>query len=392
MKRGLAGTTAIAMAADPYHRAAVAYGRAESALIADRFVDEVLRPLSPTANFERRSAFEWLIWLPPTEPGLEGLVSAVRGSLSSRRLEMGGVACFLDICAGVAVSADLPSVATSDALTQFADSALSTAITRQHNVVFADPTTPVRIREDVEIATRLSRSDDNDFVLHYQPIVTLPDRRTVGYESLLRWNTEAGLLSPDAFLSVAEETSLIVPIGRHAIGEAVRALSSEIVPAIGEEAFVAINLSAQQLWDSAIGTYTQELVDTNGVEPGQIWIELSENEAVGLGTPAALAVQQLHEIGCIICVDDLGSGFSALRYVRDLPIGVLKVDKNLVDQIPDDASSRALVHAICDVAQATGVTMVAEGVEDEAIIPELQELGFDFAQGYLFGRPSARIR
>ncbi|MEE3851303.1 EAL domain-containing protein [Gordonia sp. LSe1-13] len=379
--------TAIAVAADPYHRAAVAYGQSESAQIADEFVDQVLRPVSPAARFEKRSAFEWLIWLSASDPGLGGLIDAARGNLESRRVEHDGVARFLDVCMGIAVGAELADAVTVAAITDCADAALSTAIVQHQTVVFADSMAPEQIRKDVDIATRLSGSDGNDFVLHYQPIVTLSDRRTVGYESLLRWNTEAGLLSPDVFLAVAEDTSLIVPIGRHAIDDAVRTLATEVAPTIGDSAFVSLNLSAQQLWDSTIVTFVQERIEANAVEPERVWIEIRENEAVDLGTPAARAVQQLHEIGCTICIDDLGSGFSALRYVRDLPVDVVKVDKTLIDGVLDDSASGAVVHAICDVAQSTGIGMVAEGVEDQELVPALTELGFEFAQGYLFGKP-----
>lgn len=391
-ENGYAAMTAIAVAADPYHRAAVAYGRAEAAVVADEFVDQVLRAVIPAARFEQRSAFEWLIWLSESDVGLAGLVDAARGHLESRLLEYGDSGRFLDICMGVAVGAELTEAVTGRAVIDCADAALSTAIVGRHTVVFADSGTPEQIRSDVDIATRLSQSDGDDFVLHYQPIVTLSDRRTVGYESLLRWHTEAGLLSPEVFLAVAEDTSLIVPIGRHSIDDAIRTLATEVVPTVGADAFVSLNLSAQQLWDTAITAYVADTIEANAVDPEQVWIEIRENEAVELGTPAERAVAQLHEIGCIICVDDLGSGFSALRYVRDLPVDVVKVDKTLIDGILDDSASGALVHAIRDVAQSTGIGMVAEGVEDESVVPALQELGFQFAQGYLFGHPSPHPR
>ncbi|MCF3940164.1 MULTISPECIES: GGDEF domain-containing phosphodiesterase [Gordonia] len=386
----LAATTAIAVAADPYHRAAVILGRAQAALIAQRFVDHVLRPLDTTAEFERSSDYEWLILL-HTEAGPALVVDAVRSDLRSRHVSLGDEAYFLDIYMGIAFGADLPDAATSDDLIRHADAALSAALTQHRNVVFADPRTPRRIRADVDIATRLSGSVQNDFVLHYQPIVTLPGRRIVGYESLLRWNTESGLLPPDAFLAVAEDTSLILPIGRHVIGEAIRTLSAKIVPAIGTDAFVSINLSTQQLRDRGIAADIGTWIHDHGVRPEQIWIEVRENEVIDIGTPAALAIQQLHELGCIICVDDLGAGFSALRYVRDLPIDVLKVDKTLVDNLLSDGASSALVRAICDVARATGAMMVAEGVEDEELVPALQQLSFEFAQGFLFGHPSPHV-
>jgi EAL domain-containing protein (putative c-di-GMP-specific phosphodiesterase class I) len=243
------------------------------------------------------------------------------------------------------------------------------------------------VRDEVGVANRLAAAVERDFHLHYQPIVTLPDLRPVGFESLLRWHTGDDVLSPAVFLAAAEATSLIVPIGRRAIGDAIRTLATDIWSTCGEDAFVSINLSGQQLWDDSIVDHIGGLIRTNDVDPQRVWIEIREDEAIRLGTAAAQAIHELHEIGCTICVDDLGAGYSALRYVRDLPVDVLKVDRTLIAGLTTNTSDRAVVQAICDMSRATGMTTLAEGVETEEVLAELGGLGFDMAQGYLFGKP-----
>lgn len=128
-------------------------------------------------------------------------------------------------------------------------------------------------------------------------------------------------------------------------------------------------------------------IDKYGLGPGQIWIEVQENEVIDFDTEAQRAVERLHESGCTISIDDLGSGFSALRYVRDLPVDVVKVDRALISAIADDPADRAVVRAICEMAETMDISTVAEGVERKADFDSVVELGFQFAQGIYFGAP-----
>lgn len=162
------------------------------------------------------------------------------------------------------------------------------------------------------------------------------------------------MLAPDAFLSVAEGISLLAPIGRHAIGEAIRDLSGEITRNVGPSTFVSLNLSGQQLWDDGLVSYVHGLIDGHGVEPSRVWVEVREDQAIRVDTSASRAIDALHDLGCTICIDDLGAGFSALRYVRDLPVDVLKVDRTLIAQLADSSPDRAVVRAIGEMAAATG--------------------------------------
>ncbi|WP_439031813.1 EAL domain-containing protein [Gordonia terrae] len=387
------GTSVIAVSVDPYHRAVVAYGYATSVSAAERFIEEVLMPISPRAQFRRRSDLQWLIVLPWTdggedERGRNALIDAARTKLGAHTVSDGDRSWFLDVCMGVAVGNDELDAQTDEELIRHADAALCIALKRRTAVAFAHPNMLRHIRAEVDLAGWLTRSVERDFSVFYQPIVAVADRSVVGYESLLRWHTESGVLAPDAFLSVAEGISLLAPIGRHAIREAIRDLAGDISRVMGEQTFVSLNLSGQQLWDDGLVSYVEGLIEGHGVDPSRVWVEVREDQAIRVDTSASRAIDALHDLGCTICIDDLGAGFSALRYVRDLPVDVLKVDRTLIAQLADSSSDRAVVRAIGEMAAATGVRMVAEGIESEHLMPILEDFGFDFAQGYLFGRPA----
>ncbi|MCK8613354.1 EAL domain-containing protein [Gordonia sp. C13] len=379
--------TVIAVSVDPYHRAVVAYGHRSAVSIAELFVEQVLMPISPRARFERRSDLQWLISLSADDGGHDALIDAARRKLGAHTVSDGDRSAFLDVCMGVAVSADLRAVSDETDLVRHADAALCVALTRRVHVEFAHPGMVRQISAEVDLAAWLTRSVERDFSVFYQPIVAMADRRVVGYESLLRWHTESGVLAPDAFLAVAEGISLLAPIGRHAIGEAIRDLAGDISEMAGEEAFVSLNLSGQQLSDEGLVRYIDGLIRDHHVEPSRVWIEVREDQVIRLETSAARTVNGLHDLGCTICVDDLGAGFSALRYVRDLPVDVLKVDRTLIAQLVHSHSDRAVVRAISEMAAATGLRMVAEGIESDDVLEVLTEFGFDYAQGFFFGRP-----
>jgi len=377
--------TVIAVSVDPYHRAVVAYGHQAAVSIAERFVEQVLKPISPRARFERRSDLQWLISLSVDDGGHDALIDATRRKLGAHTVSDGDRSAFLDVCMGVAIGADLR--ADEADLVRHADAALCVALTRRVHVEFAHPSMVRQISAEVDLAAWLTRSVERDFSVFYQPIVAMADRRVVGYESLLRWHTESGVLAPDAFLAVAEGISLLAPIGRHAIGEAIRDLAIDITETAGDEAFVSLNLSGQQLSDEGLVCYIDGLIRDHRVDPARVWIEVREDQVVRLETSAARTVNGLHDLGCTICVDDLGAGFSALRYVRDLPVDVLKVDRTLIAQLVHSHSDRAVVRAISEMAAATGLRMVAEGIESDDVLEVLTEFGFDYAQGFFFGRP-----
>ncbi|MDF3284097.1 EAL domain-containing protein [Gordonia sp. N1V] len=378
----------VAISADPYHRVAVAYGRERSVDIAEAFVEGVLARTGTTAEIIRRSDLEWLAYFDETDDAAVELLYQP-WSYGSHVVDVDGSVHFLEVAMGIVRAADFPASVTDEEIVSAADAALSRALVDGLSAVIANPFLAQSLRREISMANALITADDDDFPVYYQPIVRLSDDVTVGWESLLRWTTAGSVRSPDAFMPVAEATSLIIPIGRRAIRAVFADLAGRIGRTEGDEAFVSINLSAKQLWDESLPAYFAELGAEYDVEPSRVWIEVSEIDVIRPAGAAARTLFALHGLGCTICVDDLGSGFSALRYVRDLPVEVLKVDRTLVTPLPDSTADRAVVDAICTMAKATGLRVVAEGIETEDELDEVNKLCFDLGQGYLLGRPAA---
>lgn len=382
------GAVAIAVVLDPSHRATTAYGHDRVVQAGAPVLREILEHLGHLDDVVVRSDLGWLIRI-SGESDPARFVYRLRDVLGPHLIELDGETCVVETSMGVAIGSDLPSVSSAVELDRYADAALATALQCRFRVTYADARMRDSVVGAVDLARRLKQSADSDFFVMYQPLVRLADRHIAGYESLLRWRTQDGIVTPDRFMSVAESTSMIVPLGRRTISQAIATLATRISPGLGTEAFVSINLSDQQLFDTTVTDYIGRLVAEYGVAPQQIWVEVRENEMIQLDTLASRTIERLHELGCRICIDDLGSGFSALSYVRDLPIDVLKVDRSLIGRLIDNGPDRALVRAICEVARATGIVTVAEGIEDADVLPHLTDLGFDLGQGYFFGRPGS---
>lgn len=251
----------------------------------------------------------------------------------------------------------------------------------------ATPSTLDELGEASELRTAIARAAASDFEMHFQPIVDLADARVLGYESLIRWRRGEDLLTPPAFLPAAEETSLILPIGRAGTRAALEQLARWSHPGAPTPLFVSINYSARQLADPRLLPYVRRILDELSLSASDVWIEITEQALIDVASPAMRTLDGLAEMGCIICVDDLGTGFAALRYLADLPVSVVKVDRSLVCSVSDPSISK-IIGAICDISHTLGIASVAEGVEDESQIPALGDLGFTHAQGYFYGRPA----
>ena len=379
----------VAILADPQRRACAVFGREQTEAAARTVVSQLVETLGPDVGLDTRNRFEWLLQL-PQGPGVDALLVALQAGLTATTAEVDGVSVFVDFAYGISsgsVSGASASGVGADRLVRSADAALCLALESQHRMAIAGPEIYERLEDDLDLAVRLTNSSQAEFRQFYQPIVRIADGATVGFESLLRWITADGVLLPGDFLAVAEQTSTILPIGRNGVTQAVRALHESIKPMCGPDAFVSINLSRQQLVDETIVDHVVTEIDKYGLGPGQIWIEVQENEVIDFDTEAQRAVERLHESGCTISIDDLGSGFSALRYVRDLPVDVVKVDRALISAIANNPTDRAVVHAICEMAETMNISTVAEGVEHHADFTGVEELGFQFAQGIYFGAP-----
>lgn len=226
--------------------------------------------------------------------------------------------------------------------------------------------------------------DRREFLLHYQPIIDLRSLRTAGFEALVRWQSPTrGFVSPLAFIPLAEESDLIVGIGRWILEEGAAALM-RLAPQ--GELFMNLNLSGRQLMDPGLGEAVASAVTAARAPAHRIKLEITESLLVGDLEKAISVLAAQRQAGYRVAIDDFGTGYSSLSYLHRLPADTLKIDKTFVDRIGEDAPSRKIVTAIGALAHGLGMDVVAEGVETAAQALALREMGIDYAQGYYFSR------
>ncbi len=227
---------------------------------------------------------------------------------------------------------------------------------------------------------------EDEIVVHYQPVYRLTTHEIVGAEALVRWeHPEHGLVSPGEFIPLAEDSGLIVPLGRRVLSRAL-----EQTGRWREEGLVApdrfrigVNLSAHEYREEDLVASVEETAASSGVALSMITLEITETAAVtGRGQ-----LQSLRKRGLRLAIDDFGTGYSSLQYLRHLDADVLKIDRSFIAGLEDDDRDRALVKAILFLARETGVTVVAEGVETDGQLAWLRKEGCPEAQGYHFSRP-----
>ncbi|WP_018988667.1 bifunctional diguanylate cyclase/phosphodiesterase [Aromatoleum toluclasticum] len=246
----------------------------------------------------------------------------------------------------------------------------------------ADALARVQLENDLRIAL-----EQQQFVLHYQPIVDTVSGRIVGAEALMRWqHPRRGLVSPGDFIEVAEDCGLIVPIGEWALREAVR--QSRVWREAGYPALrIAVNVSGVQFREPGL----PELVDSllAGAADGRkyLMLEITESVLMDSSDEAEARMRAINGQGIGYSLDDFGTGFSSLSYLKRFPVDVVKIDRSFVRDCPDDRSDASLVEAIINMAHSLDLRVTAEGVESEAQRDFLRRLGCDFLQGYLIGRP-----
>lgn len=245
-------------------------------------------------------------------------------------------------------------------------------------------------RQQFSIETELRRAIDNGALsLNFQPICDLATGRIVSFEALARWTTESGtVVPPTEFIPVAEESGLIVPLGRWAMHEAARTVAQWDVAAGGDCGVnVAVNLSAIQLQRDQIAPMVEAALAANGVEGRRIVLELTESALITDPDHIARTMHALKALGTTLAMDDFGTGYSNLAYLQKLPIDVLKIDRSFVTGMLADRDKIAIVRAILSLAQALGMRTTAEGVETNELAQTLAALGCTYGQGYLYARP-----
>ena len=304
---------------------------------------------------------------------------------------LGGKDYFVSVSVGIALADGAEKMPDGDTLLRDADVAMYRAKSggKARYVVFdADMRTDVVLRLELETGLRHAIAR-NELRVHFQPIVQLATEGFKEVEALVRWqHPTLGLISPVEFISIAEETGLIIPLGQWVLEESCRQV------AVWQKQFplepplqVSVNLSPRQFDHPHLVADVQRVLETSGLRAGSLKLEVTEGVIMRDTESSIRTLQKLKDLGIRLAIDDFGTGYSSLSYLKMLPLDVLKIDRSFVKGIGENAEDNAIVQAIISMANSLGLAVTAEGVETEEQATLLREWMCDKAQGFLFARP-----
>jgi diguanylate cyclase (GGDEF)-like protein len=302
-----------------------------------------------------------------------------------RPFEVEGITLEIDASIGAASFPDDGADVTR--LLQCADVAMYAAKEEHTGLVQYVASLDEHTPERLALFGELRRAIDNDeLVVHYQPKADVVMGRIDGVEALVRWQHRTrGLLLPDEFIDVAEQTGLIRPMTHYVLDRALqdcRAWRDR-----GLELSVAVNLSPRNLLDTTMPAQVHELLRRHGLPPQALELEITESTAMVDPVRALQILDELHRSGVQLSVDDYGTGHSSLAYLSHLPVDALKIDRSFVMDMGTGSKGDVIVRSTIDLARNLGLVVVAEGVETKEVYRRLSELGCDAAQGYWLGHP-----
>lgn len=249
------------------------------------------------------------------------------------------------------------------------------------------------VRDKMRMESELKQALVNgEFILHYQPIMDVQKGSVSGFEALIRWQSpQRGLVRPDIFMSIAEETSLIVPIGKWVIEESISALKElnklhRSLHKDAEDLFMSINISGRQFHDQGFHSHLQKVIESAEVETSQIKLEVTER--IFMEGPAVVqSIRKCRDMGFHVALDDFGTGYSSLSYLAQFQVDSLKVDQSFVRTMLEDDKTYVITNSIIMMANGLGIPVIAEGIESGKEHQTLRSMDCRFGQGYLFSRP-----
>ncbi|MGH9280792.1 MAG: EAL domain-containing protein [Acidimicrobiales bacterium] len=319
----------------------------------------------------------------------EALADRLRSTLAIP-FRIGGEETAVTASIGIAYFTGPTPGQSPETLVRDADAALYRAKERGRDryEVFDTTTRLITLARHDTVNAMRRGMDRNEFVVHYQPELDIRTNRVVAAEALVRWqHPQRGLTAPGDFIPLAEETGLIVPLGtevlRTACQQAMVWRRENRALAVG----VSVNLAARQLMAPDLSDVVERALEESGLDPSELVLEITESVLLDDAEASAAAIRRLKGIGVRIAVDDFGTGFSALTYLKRFPLDILKIDKSFVEGLGRAKEDRAIVAGLVDLAHAFGLTTVAEGVETPEQLDELHALGCEQGQGFLWSRP-----
>jgi diguanylate cyclase (GGDEF)-like protein/PAS domain S-box-containing protein len=277
-----------------------------------------------------------------------------------------------------------------EGLLREADTAMYRAKAEGSGYEVFDPAMHERALGRLELENDLRRAiEEDEFVVHYQPIVNLQTGELWGMEALVRWgHPERGLLNPDEFVPVAEESGLVVPMGERVLEEACRrAVEWQREFPSNPPLAMSVNLSARQLRRPDLHEAIGRVLAETGLPASSLGLDITETVYIGALEANTAALDRLRALGIRVSLDDFGSGYSSLSYLKRLPTDILKIDRSFTKGLGLEAEDTAIVQTVVDLAHILGMEVVAEGVEVEEQETLLREMGCDFGQGYHFSKP-----
>ena len=351
--------------------------------------ERLRRCLRPEDTLARFGGDEFVVLLEDVGDSREVILVAERVTDEfSRPFVLEGRQLFTGFSIGIGLG-DAHHKAPEDLLRD-ADTAMYEAKGSGSGYRLFDPTMYERVVGRLELENDLRRGvQAGEFVVHYQPIVSLRGGEVRGMEALVRWeHPERGMVDPGEFVSVAEESSFIIPIGEQVLEEACQRArewqekTSRTAPLV-----VSVNLSAKQLQHPDLAGAIKRVLRETGLQASQLSLDITETVYVAFREGNTTALDELRRLGVGVSIDDFGTGYSSLSYLKRLPANVVKIDKVFVAGLGKDMEDTAIVRMIIQLAKILGMEVVAEGVESEQQVQLLKGMGCDMAQGYYFSEP-----
>lgn len=307
-------------------------------------------------------------------------------SLSSP-IDVGVAEIYTSASIGVALYPD--DDLSSEGLLKNADIAMYHAKAQGgNNYQFYNEDLSKHVHKRLSLETRLRQALENDeLILHYQPIIELSTQKPVGVEALLRWeDPERGMIAPDEFISVAEETGIIIPFGEWVLEQACAQLKQWQDQGLGKLC-LAVNVSVRQFEHHRIHESVINALNKSGLDAVQLELEITEGIFINVKKNVRDVLEKLRGEGVSLSIDDFGTGYSSLSYLKQLPINTLKIDRSFVKDIPDDKDDMQIANTIMMMAHGLDLDVVAEGIETEEQLQFFTRRGCTRAQGYFIARP-----